>query len=57
VRRKALEVVVHGDADSSKVIAGGIEDITPAEGTTLSGGPGEDVIIAHHDTTCSRMII
>jgi len=32
---EALEVVVHGDADSSKVIGRRIEDISLPEGTTL----------------------
>ena len=49
---EALEVVVHGDADSSKVIGRRIEDISLPEGTTLGAMVrGEDVIIAHHDTT------
>ena len=49
---EALEVVVHGDADSSKVIGRHIEDIVLPEGTTLGAVVrGEDVIIAHHDTT------
>ncbi len=49
---EALEVVVHGDADSSKVIGRRIEDILLPEGTTLGAVVrGEDVIIAHHDTT------
>ena len=49
---EALEVVVHGDADSSKVIGRKIEDIVLPEGTTLGAVVrGEDVIIAHHDTT------
>jgi trk system potassium uptake protein TrkA len=49
---EALEVVVHGDADSSKVIGRRIEDITLPEGTTLGAVVrGDDVIIAHHDTT------
>jgi trk system potassium uptake protein TrkA len=49
---EALEVVVHGDADSSKVIGRRIEDIVLPEGTTLGAVVrGEDVIIAHHDTT------
>jgi trk system potassium uptake protein TrkA len=48
---EALEVVVHGDADSSKVIGRKIEDIALPEGTTLGAVVrGEDVIIAHHDT-------
>ena len=49
---EALEVVVHGDADSSKVIGRRIEDISLPQGTTLGAVVrGEDVIIAHHDTT------
>ena len=49
---EALEVVVHGDADSSKVIGRRVEDITLPEGTTLGAVVrGDDVIIAHHDTT------
>jgi trk system potassium uptake protein TrkA len=49
---EALEVVVHGDADSSKVIGRRIEDISLPEGTTLGAVVrGEDVIIAHHDIT------
>ena len=49
---EAIEVIVHGDENSSKVVGRRIEDITLPQGTTL--GPvvrGEDVIIAHHDTT------
>jgi trk system potassium uptake protein len=49
---EALEVIVHGDADSSKVIGRRIEDIVLPQGTTLGAVVrGEDVIIAHHDTT------
>ena len=49
---EALEAVVHGDADSSKVIGRRIEDISLPEGTTLGAVVrGDDVIIAHHDTT------
>jgi len=48
---EAMEVIVHGDADSSKVIGRCIEDIVLPEGTTLGAVVrGEDVIIAHHDT-------
>ncbi len=47
---EALEVVVHGDADSSKVIGRLIEDIILPVGTTLGAVVrGEEVIIAHHD--------
>ncbi len=49
---EALEVVVHGDADSSRVIGRRIEEIVLPEGTTLGAVVrGEDVIIAHHDIT------
>jgi trk system potassium uptake protein TrkA len=49
---EAIEVVVHGDTDSSKVIGRRIEDITLPQGTTLGAVVrGEDVIIAHHDTS------
>ena len=49
---EALEVVVHGDADSSKVIGRRIEEIVLPEGTTLGAVVrGEDVMIAHHDIT------
>ena len=49
---EALEAVVHGDADSSKVIGRRIEDISLPEGTTLGAVVrGDEVIIAHHDTT------
>jgi trk system potassium uptake protein TrkA len=47
---EALEVIVHGDADSSKVIGRRIEDIVLPAGTTLGAVVrGEEVIIAHHD--------
>jgi trk system potassium uptake protein TrkA len=49
---EAIEVVMHGDTDSSKVIGRRVEDITLPQGTTLGAVVrGEDVIIAHHDTT------
>ncbi len=49
---EALEVVVHGDADNSRVIGRRIEDIALPEGTTLGAVVrGEDVMIAHHDIT------
>jgi trk system potassium uptake protein TrkA len=44
---EAIEVVVHGDTDSSKVIGRRIEDIKLPQGTTLGAVVrGEDVIIA-----------
>ena len=49
---EAIEVVIHGDTDSSKVIGRRVEDIRLPQGTTLGAVVrGEDVIIAHHDTT------
>jgi trk system potassium uptake protein TrkA len=49
---EAIEVIVHGDSDSSKVVGRRIEDIALPQGTTLGAVVrGEDVIIAHHDTT------
>ena len=49
---EALEAIVHGDADSSKVIGRRIEDISLPQGTTLGAVVrGDEVIIAHHDTT------
>lgn len=49
---EALEVIVHGEADNSKVIGRRIEGIALPAGTTLGAVVrGEDVIIAHHDTT------
>ena len=43
-------MIVHGDADSSKVIGRRIEDIVLPAGTTLGAVVrGEEVIIAHHD--------
>jgi trk system potassium uptake protein len=48
---EAIELVIHGDTDSSKVIGRRVEDISLPRGTTLGAVVrGEDVIIAHHDT-------
>jgi trk system potassium uptake protein TrkA len=48
---EALEVVVHGDARSSKVAGHRIEEINLPEGATIGAIiRGEQVIIAHHDT-------
>jgi trk system potassium uptake protein len=48
---EALEVVVHGDARSSKVAGHRIEEINLPEGATIGAViRGEEVIIAHHDT-------
>jgi len=49
---EAHEAVVHGDADSTTVNGRRIEDISLPEGTTLGAVVrGDEVIIAHHDTT------
>ena len=48
---EALEIVVHGDARSSKVAGHRIEEIKLPEGATIGAIiRGEEVIIAHHDT-------
>jgi trk system potassium uptake protein len=48
---EALECIVHGDAENSKVIGRRLEEIALPEGTTLAAiVRGEEVIIAHHDT-------
>ena len=48
---EALEVVVHGDAKTSKVVGRRIEEIRLPEGATIGAIiRGEEVIIAHHDT-------
>jgi trk system potassium uptake protein TrkA len=49
---EALEVVVHGEADNSRVIGRRIEEIALPEGTTLGAVVrGDEVMIAHHDVT------
>ncbi len=48
---EAIEVIVHGEPGSSRVVGRRIEDIDLPEGTTIGAiVRGEDVIIAHHDT-------
>jgi trk system potassium uptake protein TrkA len=48
---EAMEVVVHGDAKTSKLIGRRIEEIDQPEGVTIGAiARGEKVIIAHHDT-------
>ncbi len=48
---EALEVVVHGDAKTSRVVGRRIEEIKLPEGATIGAIiRGENVIIAHHDT-------
>jgi trk system potassium uptake protein TrkA len=49
---EALEVVVHGEADNSRVIGRRVEEIALPEGTTLGAVVrGDEVMIAHHDVT------
>ena len=48
---EALETVVHGPADRSRVVGRKIEDIALPDGSSISAiVRGERVIIAHHDT-------
>jgi len=49
---EAIEAVAHGDKASSKVVGRSIEEIKLPAGTTIGAiVRGEDVLIAHHDTT------
>jgi trk system potassium uptake protein TrkA len=48
---EALEIVVHGDAKTSKVVGRRIEEIKLPDGATIGAIiRGEAVLIAHHDT-------
>ena len=48
---EALETVVHGPADRSRVIGRTVEEIPMPEGATISVVVrGSKVLIAHHDT-------
>jgi len=48
---EVLEVVVHGDAKTSRVVSRRIEEIDLPEGATIAAIiRNNDVIIAHHDT-------
>ena len=48
---EALEIIVHGDEKSSKVVGRAIEDIKSPSGATLAAlVRNGEVIIAHHDT-------
>ena len=48
---EAIEVVVHGSADRSRVIGRRIEDIDlPSGASIVAIARGEQVIMAHHDT-------
>jgi trk/ktr system potassium uptake protein len=49
---EAIELVVHGEPTTSSVVGRRIEDIELPEGATIAAVVrGEEVIIAHHDTT------
>ncbi len=48
---EALELVAHGDRESSRVVGRRIEEIDSPKGATIGAiVRGEQVIIAHHDT-------
>jgi trk system potassium uptake protein TrkA len=48
---EALETVVHGPADRSRVVGRKVQDIALPDGSSISAVVrGERVIIAHHDT-------
>jgi trk system potassium uptake protein TrkA len=48
---EALEAVVHGDENSSRVVGRRVEQIILPEGTSIGAVVrGEEVIMAHHDT-------
>jgi trk system potassium uptake protein TrkA len=48
---EAIEAIVHGDPDTSRVVGRRIEDIDLPEGTTIGAiVRGDEVVIAHHDT-------
>jgi len=48
---EAIELIAHGDANSSKVVGKAVRDIGLPEGTTLGAIlRGEDVVIAHSNT-------
>jgi len=48
---EAIELIAHGDANSSKVVGKSVRDIGLPEGTTLGAIlRGEDVVIAHGST-------
>ncbi len=48
---EAMEIIVHGDAKSSKVVGRRIDDIKSPPGATLAAlERNGEVIIAHHDT-------
>jgi trk system potassium uptake protein TrkA len=48
---EVLEIVVHGDTKTSKVVGRRIGDVALPEGASIAAIiRGEDVVIAHHDT-------
>src|ERR1700735_306142 len=48
---EALEAVVHGDENNSRIVGRRVEEIILPEGTSIGAiVRGEDVIMAHHDT-------
>ncbi len=48
---EVLEIVIHGDLKTSKVVGRRIGDVALPEGATIAALiRGEDVLIAHHDT-------
>ena len=48
---EALEAVVHGDANSSRVVGRRVEELILPEGTSIGAiVRGEEVMMAHHDT-------
>lgn len=48
---EALEAVVHGDENSSRVVGRRVEEIMLPEGTSIGAiVRGEEVLMAHHDT-------
>lgn len=48
---EALEAVVHGDRESSKLVGKRVEDIDLPAGTTIGAVVrGDEVLMAHHDT-------
>jgi len=49
---EAIEAIAHGDRSSSKVVGRAIDEIKLPKGTTIGAiVRGEEVIIAHHDTS------
>jgi trk system potassium uptake protein TrkA len=49
---EAIEAVIHGDAANSRVVGRHIEDVPLPEGASIAAiVRGDQVIIAHHDTT------